>query len=347
MRSYSDMVRLGNTPVAGVEAGAAEPRSALEAVEAHADRDKGEVMMICGICAESEVAREVAVVSVIEEGQDATATLRDPSSHTVHGEQAAMIDRGQVYGSVSAPAHAHPAHPSAQVLSQAGTAGSGVGGVGLGLSLGLGRLASSVGSSSSSGGSVNDYPETTGVEAMAASEDRRVVGVEHVEQASSPLGLSDSSSSPSPSPVNDPAQPVAIPSAGPSSNFSSDSNSSVHPPSQAPFHPSSMSPALPRSLPAMATRPWTTSTNAKTTPSASAYTAHPAPSVSGGKGHRAAYDAAKAADKPYQPLLDITSERVSNTGKGALYAGSVFRGTQTSGRSAYDVEIRFLVRFAL
>lgn len=317
----------------------------IEAAEAHIDRDKGEATMICGICAESEVGREIAVVSVNEEGQDATATLRDPSSHTVHGEQAEMIDRGQAYGHVSAPAHAHAAHPSGQVLSQAGTAGSGVGGVGLGLSLGLDRLASSVGSSSSSGGSVNDYPETTGVEAMAASEDRSAVGVEHAKQASPSLDLSDSSLSPSPSPVDDPAQPVAIPPAGP--NSSSNSNSSFHPHSQAPFHPASMSLALPRSLPAPATRPWASSTNVTTAPSASAHTAHTLHSASSGKGNRAAYDAAKAADKPYQPLLDITSERVSNTGKGALYAGSVFRGTQTSGRSAYDVEIRFLVRFAL
>lgn len=48
-------------------------------------------------------------------------------------------------------------------------------------------------------------------------------------------------------------------------------------------------------------------------------------------------------DRPYNPLLDTGKSRVSNLGRGALYPGSTFKGTQTSGRSAYDVEVRFLV----
>ena len=43
------------------------------------------------------------------------------------------------------------------------------------------------------------------------------------------------------------------------------------------------------------------------------------------------------------PLLDVTKRRVSRAGRGALFAGSIFRGTQTSGRSAYEVEVKFLV----
>ncbi|EIW66431.1 hypothetical protein M231_02332 [Tremella mesenterica] len=42
------------------------------------------------------------------------------------------------------------------------------------------------------------------------------------------------------------------------------------------------------------------------------------------------------------PLLDITSTRIPSIGRGALHPGSIFRGTQTSGRSAYDVEVKLL-----
>ena len=43
------------------------------------------------------------------------------------------------------------------------------------------------------------------------------------------------------------------------------------------------------------------------------------------------------------PLLDVTKKRNPSIGRGALFAGSIFKGTQTSGRSAYDVEVRFVV----
>ncbi|WVF66021.1 hypothetical protein IAT40_000759 [Kwoniella sp. CBS 6097] len=47
------------------------------------------------------------------------------------------------------------------------------------------------------------------------------------------------------------------------------------------------------------------------------------------------------------PLLDIVNARTPSIGRGALYPGSVFKGSQTSGRSAYEVEIRLLdVNFA-
>lgn len=44
------------------------------------------------------------------------------------------------------------------------------------------------------------------------------------------------------------------------------------------------------------------------------------------------------------PLLDICRSRIDSSGKGALYPGSIFKGTQTSGRSAYEVEVRIVVR---
>lgn len=42
------------------------------------------------------------------------------------------------------------------------------------------------------------------------------------------------------------------------------------------------------------------------------------------------------------PLLDVGRARVRSEPRGCLYPGSVFKGTQRSGRSAYDVEIRLL-----
>ncbi|KAK4690072.1 glucose-induced degradation protein 4, partial [Tremellales sp. Uapishka_1] len=45
---------------------------------------------------------------------------------------------------------------------------------------------------------------------------------------------------------------------------------------------------------------------------------------------------------PPNPLLDVTKKRIPSMGRGCLYPGSIFRGTQTSGRSAYEVEIKFL-----
>ncbi len=44
------------------------------------------------------------------------------------------------------------------------------------------------------------------------------------------------------------------------------------------------------------------------------------------------------------PLLDIARLRVPSAGRGVLRPGALFRGTQTSGRSSYDVEVRILVR---
>ncbi|GMK59876.1 hypothetical protein CspeluHIS016_0900930 [Cutaneotrichosporon spelunceum] len=47
------------------------------------------------------------------------------------------------------------------------------------------------------------------------------------------------------------------------------------------------------------------------------------------------------------PLLDVGRARVRSDPRGCLYPGSVFKGTQRSGRSAYDVEIRLIdVSFA-
>ncbi|WVQ93653.1 hypothetical protein IAU59_000729 [Kwoniella sp. CBS 9459] len=57
--------------------------------------------------------------------------------------------------------------------------------------------------------------------------------------------------------------------------------------------------------------------------------------------------APEAGQRLPNPLLDITTARTPSIGRGALYPGSVFKGSQTSGRSAYEVEIRLLdVNFA-
>ncbi|WRT65814.1 uncharacterized protein IL334_002763 [Kwoniella shivajii] len=47
-------------------------------------------------------------------------------------------------------------------------------------------------------------------------------------------------------------------------------------------------------------------------------------------------------ERPPNPLLDIAKARVHSVGRGALYPGSIFKGTQTSGRSAYEVEIQLI-----
>lgn len=43
-------------------------------------------------------------------------------------------------------------------------------------------------------------------------------------------------------------------------------------------------------------------------------------------------------------ILEVCKSRMDNRGKGALYPGSIFKGTQTSGRSAYEVEVKIAVR---
>lgn len=54
---------------------------------------------------------------------------------------------------------------------------------------------------------------------------------------------------------------------------------------------------------------------------------------------------AVAQEKDVLPnrLLDVCRSRIDSAGKGALHPGSVFKGTQTSGRSAYEVEINIVV----
>ena len=92
-----------------------------------------------------------------------------------------------------------------------------------------------------------------------------------------------------------------------------------------------------QSLPVAHTRPWTTSASSiqaipeSIAPSRIVTPSPPPPPP------------AEDARLP-NPLLDVTKARVPNSARGALYPGSVFRGTQTSGRSAYEVEVKFLVR---
>lgn len=43
-------------------------------------------------------------------------------------------------------------------------------------------------------------------------------------------------------------------------------------------------------------------------------------------------------------ILEVCKSRINSKGKGALHPGATFKGTQTSGRSAYEVEVKIAVR---
>jgi hypothetical protein len=43
-------------------------------------------------------------------------------------------------------------------------------------------------------------------------------------------------------------------------------------------------------------------------------------------------------------ILEVCKSRIDSKGKGALHPGAIFKGTQTSGRSAYEVEVKIAVR---
>ncbi|EAL17811.1 hypothetical protein CNBL0730 [Cryptococcus deneoformans B-3501A] len=94
-------------------------------------------------------------------------------------------------------------------------------------------------------------------------------------------------------------------------------------------------PTFSQSLPSQLPQPWTTTKPVPSPPSnARGLAASPKPD--------AATRSKEKMDQPPNPLLDITRTRVRSIGRGPLYPGSVFKGTQTSGRSAYDVEVKFL-----
>lgn len=86
-----------------------------------------------------------------------------------------------------------------------------------------------------------------------------------------------------------------------------------------------------KSLPAARTSPWATVSKPAAVNPAPAPT--PSPPI--------------PTDIAPNPLLDVGRARVRSESRGCLYPGSVFKGTQRSGRSAYDVEIRLVdVNFA-
>ncbi|WVQ78902.1 hypothetical protein IAT38_000993 [Cryptococcus sp. DSM 104549] len=96
---------------------------------------------------------------------------------------------------------------------------------------------------------------------------------------------------------------------------------------------------LSQSLPSQHPHPWTTSKSPKPpSPLSDQLGRTPSPSPLAAPPAARRYE----EDRPADPLVDLTQMRVPNAGRGALYPGSVFKGTQTSGRSAYDVEVRFL-----
>jgi hypothetical protein len=46
-------------------------------------------------------------------------------------------------------------------------------------------------------------------------------------------------------------------------------------------------------------------------------------------------------------ILEVCKSRINSKGKGALHPGATFKGTQTSGRSAYEVEVKIAVRLIM
>lgn len=126
----------------------------------------------------------------------------------------------------------------------------------------------------------------------------------------------------------------------PSSQVYSQPLSIAQPSTQAKFDPSSYSPPglQSHSLPSQHTRPWTTHS------SGHPGRVSPIREESGlTSGAQSEERRSGGEDRPSNPVLDVTRTRMSNLGRGALYPGAVFKGTQTSGRSAYDVEVRFIV----
>lgn len=85
-----------------------------------------------------------------------------------------------------------------------------------------------------------------------------------------------------------------------------------------------------QSLPSENTRPWAS------TPRHSAPTTTP-------RVEEEAEPEEETDDTVPNNLLDVCKSRINSSGKGALYPGSIFKGTQTSGRSAYEVEVRIVV----
>jgi hypothetical protein len=87
--------------------------------------------------------------------------------------------------------------------------------------------------------------------------------------------------------------------------------------------------ALSQSLPTQHARPWSTATRPE-----------PVPESREGTGELSKRE---GGDIVANPLLDVTKARNPSVGRGPLYPGSIFKGTQTSGRSAYEVEVKLLV----
>jgi hypothetical protein len=87
--------------------------------------------------------------------------------------------------------------------------------------------------------------------------------------------------------------------------------------------------ALSQSLPTQHARPWSTAPRPEPIPESRENT----PSRFEREGE----------DIVANPLLDVTKARIPSVGRGPLYPGSIFKGTQTSGRSAYEVEVKLLV----
>lgn len=83
-----------------------------------------------------------------------------------------------------------------------------------------------------------------------------------------------------------------------------------------------------KSLPPTRTAPWATAKSTR-----SALSSAPAPMT---PAKREIVEEERASN----PLLEVGTRGVPSTTRGCLYPGSVFRGTQSSGRNSYDVQIQ-------
>lgn len=92
-------------------------------------------------------------------------------------------------------------------------------------------------------------------------------------------------------------------------------------------------PDMSTSLPAPPMSPWAT------VPSLAAITAAATAAATPSSVKPAALD---EEEHPANPLLDVTRSSVKSQGRGCLYPGSIFRGTQNSGRSSYEVDIEIV-----
>lgn len=98
-----------------------------------------------------------------------------------------------------------------------------------------------------------------------------------------------------------------------------------------------------QSLPNQHIRSWTSSPSSTINASSSSRVSQPIPPPR----ETSAETSRSDNERLPNPLLDVCRARMPSGGRGALHAGAIFRGTQTSGRSAYEVEVQLMVSYLL